>query len=107
MLYLQAHESLGLDALDGVFEPVEISDATGKFLGVFIPANMELGKKLYKMTEHLFDLEEMKRLAASEKGGRTTAEILEDFRRMEREMASTANGVPTKLVAEGQPCVAP
>ena len=47
MIHLTADDTTLLKDLALFVEPVEISDADGKLVGLFVPASLERGKELY------------------------------------------------------------
>src|ERR1700681_3555307 len=77
MVYLTADETILLKELGLFVEPVEISDESGNLLGLFVPANLERGKRLYAELASRADHEELDRRAAERGKGRTTREVFE------------------------------
>ena len=77
MNHITADETL-LARLRGITGPVEIRDESGKPVGRYIPVpTPEEEAALYEQARKLFDFEEAKRVAATERGqGRPLAEIL-------------------------------
>src|SRR5689334_17472060 len=68
MIHVIADDSRLLKDLGRFIEPVEVSDANGKLLGLFVPANLERGKQLYEEAAARIDWAEIDRRAASEAG---------------------------------------
>lgn len=70
----------------GVFlEPVEVLDAHGKLLGLFVPANLERCKQLQANLPAIFDREEAKRRMASTEPGSNHEEVWGRISRLETE----------------------
>ena len=63
MVYITLHpdEVWTLDDLGRLVEPAEISDANGRLLGIFVPANLERGKRLYAESASKIDAAEIQR----------------------------------------------
>jgi len=61
MIYLQADEEWLVKDLGRFVEPVEITDANGKLLGLFVPANLERGRQLYEQAAAETDWAEIER----------------------------------------------
>jgi hypothetical protein len=70
-----------LARLQGIKEPVEIRDESGKVLGHYTPVLAPEEAKLYSRIEDLFDLEQAERTLATQHGQGITLE--EFWRRME------------------------
>ena len=69
--------------LTPIKEATEIRDAGGNLLGYFTPASCA-EDPLYQQDITQFDLEELKRRAASKERGYTTEEVLNHLRSQER-----------------------
>jgi hypothetical protein len=76
MIYLQADDATLVKELGTFVEPVEITDADGKLLGVFVPANLERGKRLYAELAGKVDPEESREKMRTEGKGRPFAEAI-------------------------------
>jgi hypothetical protein len=61
MVSLTADGTVLLKDVGMFVEPVEIYDATGKFLGLFVPANLERGKEMYARAVAQTDWAEIER----------------------------------------------
>jgi hypothetical protein len=68
MVELIADDRRLLKDLGRFIEPVEVYDACGKMLGLFVPANLERGKQLYEESVAKKDWAEIDRRAAEGKG---------------------------------------
>ncbi len=78
MIQLTADEHWLLKDLESFVEPVEVLDASGKLLGLFVPANLERGKQLYEELEARTDWAEIERRASAEAGqGRPLDQVFE------------------------------
>jgi hypothetical protein len=77
MIHLTADDEMLLKDLGLFVEPVEITDAGGKLLGLFVPANLERGKQIYAQAAARTDLAEIERRERTETTGRSTQEVLE------------------------------
>jgi hypothetical protein len=80
MVHVTADGSLSLKDLGLFFEPVEISDADGKLLGLFVPANLERGKRMTQQLDSEIDWDEIERRAQSNEPSHTTREVFEHLR---------------------------
>jgi hypothetical protein len=96
MIHLTADDKLLLKDLSLFYEPVEISDANGKLVGVFVPANLERGKEIYARAAERADRAEIERRARTEKSGRTTQEVL-------GRLTAPQSGAPSAPVPDGAP----
>jgi hypothetical protein len=68
------------DFFDGVVDPVEIRDPSGKVLGCFTPALSAEEAKWYERAKALFDPDEMERIFAAEHNqGRPLADIWKEL----------------------------
>ncbi len=103
MVVLTAADWIKLQDLGRFVEPVEIYDETGTFLGLFVPANLEQGKKLYAEVIAQTDWAELENRNQSKQPGKTTAEVLEYLRSLEDN--SSAPVLPTGEEKPG--CVSP
>jgi hypothetical protein len=70
--------------LQGVKEPAEVRDKNGKVLGHYTPVVASNESALREKAKKLFDLEEAKRVAASEKEGYTTQEVIQYLQSLEK-----------------------
>jgi hypothetical protein len=61
MKRVKADESVLLKDVGLLLEPVEIYDATGKLLGLFVPANLERGMQMEQQAQTEIDWEEIER----------------------------------------------
>ncbi len=68
MIQLTADEQSLLKDLRSFAEPVEVLDANGKLLGLFVPANLERGKQLYEEMDARTDWAELERRCARKRG---------------------------------------
>jgi hypothetical protein len=91
MVYLQADDETLLKVLALFVEPVEISDANGKLLGLFIPADLERGKRLYAQAAARSDEEKIAREMASTAPRHPFSETLA---RLKAAQPAAANGAP-------------
>jgi hypothetical protein len=80
MVYLTADDSWQVKDLGRFVEPVEISDANGKLLGLFVPAKLERGKQIYAKVMAETDWAEIDRRAQSTEKGHTTREVFEHLK---------------------------
>jgi len=80
MIHVTADNTLMVKDLAAFIEPVEISDATGRLVGLFVPANLEHGKQLYARLAPQIDLQEIQRRIATQKNGRSLREIFEHLK---------------------------
>jgi hypothetical protein len=71
MVHVTADGSLSLNDLGLFIEPVEISDADGKLLGLFVPANLERARQLYAKPSRIDAAEVARRKQANRKGFNT------------------------------------
>jgi hypothetical protein len=85
VLQLTADDALLLKDLALFVEPVEISDATGKLLGLFVPANLERGKQLYAAAAARLDHAELDRRRQSPEPGLTHAEMMAHLEALQAE----------------------
>lgn len=69
-------DSVLLERLTGFVEPVEIRDAEGKVVGHFAPTLSAEMVERYAAAAKLFDLKEAEYRLRTEKGRRTTAEVV-------------------------------
>jgi hypothetical protein len=81
MIHLTADDSSLLKDLRLFVEPVEVLDPSGKLLGLFVPANLERGKRLYEEMDERIDWAEIERRKTEETGqGRPLHEIFETLK---------------------------
>jgi hypothetical protein len=64
-------------------KPIEICDSTGKVLGHFIPASAGRERTAVEKMHGVFDLEKAEEVAAKERHGQTTAEVLRYLKSLE------------------------
>jgi hypothetical protein len=69
-----------LEDLAAFVEPIELYDAQGKFIGLFVPANMERGKEIYAKAAAMHDPVETERRLREQKPGRLHSELLDELR---------------------------
>ena len=69
MMTLTADNDLLVLDLARFIHPIEIQDATGKLIGVFVPANLERGKQIYAQLSANLDRAEIARRVDEEKPG--------------------------------------
>src|SRR5437868_3907356 len=88
MVYITLHpdEVWTLDDLGRLVEPAEISDANGRLLGIFVPANLERGKRLYAESASKIDAAEIQRRMQSNEPGVPMAVVLKRLKLLEAEM---------------------
>jgi hypothetical protein len=72
-----------LGELEGVSEPVDVCDPSGKVRGRFIPQPEE-EPELVTLARKVFDLKEVDRRITQEKQGYTTEEVKERLRCLEQ-----------------------
>jgi hypothetical protein len=76
MSHITADEIM-LARLREIAVPVEIRDESGKVLGLYTPARSPEEEALYERALQIIDLDQAKRVAATERGmGRTTEDVL-------------------------------
>jgi hypothetical protein len=83
MNYLTADDLL-LQRLQGIVDPVEIRDPSGKLLGHYTPVLSPEEEEAYARAAQLVDLEEMKRLAETEQQGYSIEQVKEHLRSLEQ-----------------------
>jgi hypothetical protein len=84
MNHITADDAL-LARLGGIVGPVEIQDENGKVIGHYTPVRTPEEAALYEKARALFDFEEAKRVAATERDqARPTAEVIARLRSMEQ-----------------------
>jgi hypothetical protein len=72
------------DLLQGVKEPAEVRDKNGKVLGHYTPKLVPSEAELREKAKKLFDLDDAKKVAATEKEGYTTQEVLQYLQSLEK-----------------------
>jgi hypothetical protein len=77
MIQVTADGGLALKDLALLVEPVEINDANGKLLGLFVPANFERGRQLADKVGAETDWAEIERRAQSNEECFTTKQVFE------------------------------
>jgi hypothetical protein len=71
----------------GLFvEPVEVYDPQGKFLGLFVPANLERGKEIYARVLAGIDWKEIERRRQDPRPGVPLKDTLARFKQVEQEI---------------------
>ena len=107
MIKLTADCDLQIKDLARFLDPVEISDADGKLIGLFVPANLERGRQIYANLTKNLDRAEMDRRAADDKPSNGWQVLLK--RMKEASGGEQANGtvVPVTSITEGKECVTP
>jgi hypothetical protein len=81
MIQLTASETTLLNELRFFAEPVEITDASGKLLGLFVPANLERGQR----PPLGLDAVEIQRRQLAQEGWLTTEQVLQHLAALEAE----------------------
>jgi hypothetical protein len=108
MIQLTADEKCLLKDLALFLEPVEISDAKGKLVGVFVPANLERAKQLSERLTAATNWVELERRTKTEKTGRTTREVFERLLSMTQDPTLRADlEAKIAILKERDGCVAP
>jgi len=79
MIRLTADDALLVKELPSFHDTVEIWDANGRLLGVFVPGNLERLKRVYAEAIARTDLEELARRAAETGPRRPPSEILREL----------------------------
>jgi hypothetical protein len=80
MVIMRMNGEWQLEDLGAFVELVEIYDATGKFLGLFVPANMERGKELYAQGDALHDPAETERSLNEDPSPRLLSEVIAELK---------------------------
>jgi len=81
MIQVTADDRSLLSDLRNFMEPVEVLEPNGEIVGLFVPTNLERGKRLYDEKGSDIDWVEIERRAAEETGqGRKLYEIFEHFK---------------------------
>jgi hypothetical protein len=80
MIVLHADNTMMLKNLGLFVEPVEVRDDACKLLGVFVPANLERGEKLYADGAAKIDRAEIERRKAAGERRLTTVEVFEHLK---------------------------
>jgi hypothetical protein len=86
MIALTADDTKLLKDLRMFIEPVEVYDGTGKLLGLFVPADLERGKRIYAEVAAKIDRAEIERRIQSNERGGPLREVLGRIQLLEREM---------------------
>jgi hypothetical protein len=86
MVSLTADDTVLLKDVGLFIEPVEIYDAAGKFLGLFVPANLERGKEMYARAAAQVDRAEIERRKQSKEPGLPLRDGLDRLKKLEAEM---------------------
>ena len=71
-----------ISVLGPMKEVTEINDGQGNPLGVFTPASV-IEEQLYDRLEEMFDIDELRRLEAEEKGGYTIDQVMQHLKSLE------------------------
>lgn len=91
MVELVADDRRLLKDLGRFIEPVEVLDADGKLLGLFVPANLERCKQLYDESVAKKDWAEIaRRRARSEEECYTTKQVFEHLQSLTQDEAMRA-----------------
>jgi hypothetical protein len=77
MVRLIADDTWRVKDLRHFVEPVEVMDASGKLLGLYVPANLERGKQISAELGAKTDWAEIERRAKSTDPGLTLKEVFE------------------------------
>ncbi len=85
MIRLQLDETWRPTDLSLFVEPVEIYDPSGKFIGLFVPANLQRGKEIYAQAEAQFDRAEIERRMQSPEPGIPLGQVNMRLRQLEAE----------------------
>ena len=108
MIQLTADDRCLLKDLRLFVEPVEISDANGKLLGLFVPANLEREKQLYAKGAARIDPAEIERRKQSKEKSYTTKEVFEHLKSLTPDPAmQTYLQRILEELAERDKCAAP
>src|SRR6266851_274338 len=92
MVDLIADERRLLKDLGRFIEPVEVFDADGKLLGLFVPANLERCRQIYEESIAKTDWAEIKRRSAQETGqGVPLWKVFEHLKTLTTDSASLAD----------------
>ena len=86
MFSLTADDTVLLKDVGLFIEPVEIYDAAGKFLGLFVPANLERGKEIYARAAAQIDRAEIERRKQAYKPGVPLRDTLARLQKVEAEL---------------------
>ena len=85
MVSLTADENTLLKDVGLFVEPVEVYDTDGKFLGLFVPANLERGKELYAQAAAQIDWAEIEGRRQSGEETYPSETVLERLKLLEAE----------------------
>jgi hypothetical protein len=108
MIQLTADDQCLLKDLRMFVEPVEINDSSGRFLGLFVPANLERGKQLYAEGAARIDPAEIERRKRSKEECYTTKEVFEHLKSLTPDSAmQTYLQRLIDEIAERDKCAAP
>jgi hypothetical protein len=83
---IKADDTRLMKDLGRFIEPVEIYDAQGKMLGLFVPANLERCKEMYAKLEAMIDWEEVRRRGDNSRPRLLHAEVLARLKALDQEM---------------------
>lgn len=86
MLTLTADNTKLMKDLGMFVEPVEIHDDSGRFLGLFVPANLERGKRIYAEAAARTDWAELERRRQSSEKGEPLEVVLARLKLLEQEL---------------------
>lgn len=87
MVSLTADDTVLLRDVGMFIEPVEVYDDAGKFLGLFVPANLERGKEMYARALAQTDWAEIERRKRSNDKLIPLRDTLTHLKMLETEMA--------------------
>jgi hypothetical protein len=79
MVQLIADDASLLKDLRHFLEPVEVVDASGKLLGVFVPANLERAREIQAKLGAKIDWAEVERRAQSKEPGLSLKEVFQQL----------------------------
>ena len=87
MIRVTADESFLLKDLSLFHDPVEVHDAQGKILGIFVPGNLERCQEIKARAASKIDHTEMlRRIQSGQEGTVTFRQILDQIHELEEEM---------------------
>ena len=100
MITLTADDTRLLKDVRLFIEPVEVYDASGNLLGLFVPANLGRGKRLDAKLASLFDSAEIRRLNHVVGRGATHEEVWSRIRRLENEITRRKSAGESAFTSE-------
>jgi hypothetical protein len=86
VISLTADDTMLLKDMGMFVEPVEVYDAAGKLLGLFVPANLERGKELQARAAAQIDWAEIERRKQSDEAGDPFEVVQERLQLLEAEV---------------------